>query len=66
MLLEVVNNQGFCKAIYKHISTSDLFKHKFIIIDQLSNIIVLNMDIFSLGLVFGIFGENNTGLVVFI
>lgn len=66
MLSEVVNSQGFCKAIYKHISTLDLFKHKFTIIDQISNIIVLNMDTFSLGLIFGIFGENNTGFVVFI
>ena len=47
MLSEVVNSQGFCKAIYKYISTSDLFKHKFTIINQFSDIIVLNMDTFS-------------------
>lgn len=64
MLLKVVNSHGFGKAIYKHISTANLFNYKFAIIDQLSDIIVLDIIVFSSRLALGILGEDDAGLIV--
>lgn len=64
MLAEVVSSQSFCKAICKHVSTADLFNHELAIGNQLSDIIVLDIDVFGPGLTLGIFGEDDTSLII--
>lgn len=58
MLLEIINDQGFCKAICKYISIADLFNHNFAIINHFSDIMVLNIDEFGLGLNLAIFDDS--------
>lgn len=64
MALEVVNCQYLCEAISKHIYAANSFNNEFAIIDQLSNMMMLNINMFSSRLTFGVFGENDAGLVV--
>lgn len=64
MASEVVNGQRFCEAIREHIGATDPFNNEFTIGDQLSDIVVLNIDVFGPGLAFGILCEDDAGLVV--
>lgn len=66
MLSKVINSQGFSKAICNHIDITDPFNHKLTIIDQYSEIILLNINIFGSRLGFGIFGEDDASLVIFV
>lgn len=66
MLSEVINSQGFTKAICKYISSVNSFNHMFAIIDQLFDLIVLDINVFGLELAFSIFDKNNAGLVIFV
>lgn len=64
MLAKVINGQSFCKDICKHVGIIELFDHEFAINDKLSNIIVLDIDVFGLGLTLGILSENDISLIV--
>lgn len=66
MLSEVINSQGLTKAICKYISSANSFNHKFAIIDQHFDLIVLDINVFGLELAFSIFDKDNASFVIFV
>ena len=64
-ILEVVNGQYFCKIINKHIYTTNLFNNEFAINNYFFDIMMININMFCLGLSFSVFGENNSKFVIF-
>lgn len=66
MLSKIVYSTYFYKTISKHVGVTNLFNNKFIIVNQFSNIMILNIDIFDFRLVFSIFNKDSTGFIIFI
>lgn len=64
MLPEVVNCEGFCKAIGKHVGTTNPLDREFILRHQLSNIMMLNINVLGTGLALHILGKDNACFVV--
>lgn len=64
MPVEVVNSQGFCKAIFKYVGIADSFNHKLAINNLFSDIMILNINVFGPSLTLGILGEDNIGLII--
>ncbi len=53
MPTEVVNGQSFGEAVCKHIGTTDPFDYKLPVGNQLSNVMVLDIDVLCPGLALG-------------
>lgn len=66
MLTEVINDQSLDEAVSKHISTSDLFNYELPIGNQLSNIMVLDVNMLYPGLIFRVFGNNDASFIIFV
>lgn len=64
MATEIINGQCLRETICKHVGAAYPLNYKLAICDQLSDIMMLNVDVFGSGLALGILCEDNTGFVV--
>ncbi len=64
MPTEVVNGQSFGEAVCKHIGTTDPFDYKLPVGNQLSDVIVLDVDVLCPRLALRVLGNNDAGFVV--
>lgn len=62
---EVINYEDFYKATNKYVGTINSLYKEFIIYHQFSNIVVVDINLLSIGLALYILGKNDICLIVF-
>lgn len=58
MVPKVINYQCFCKTVGKYVGAIHLSNFEFTVVNKLSKIVVLNINMLGASLALGVFGQN--------